>query len=93
MSLDPGQCLVRVIIRLLDEPQLLTLALIEARLDAVGLLQPLQSEDQQLGVVLVGQGWEGDWGKASGLQPVHGGGVDGHCLLGGDVGAVLEKRY
>lgn len=58
----------------------------------VRLLQPLEGQDEQLGVVLVGEGWEGDGGEAATLEPVHHGGVDGHCLLCRDVRAVLKHR-
>jgi hypothetical protein len=81
---------VWIVVSLLDEPQLLTLTLIEAGLDAVGLLQPLQRQNEQLGVMLVGEGREGDGGEPAGLQPVDSGGVDGDGLLGGDVGTVLQ---
>ena len=54
-------------------------------------LESLQSEDEQLGVVLVGERGEGNGGEAAALQPVHHGGVDGHCLLRGDVGPVLRR--
>ena len=42
-----------IIISLFNETKLLSLALVQPGLDTVGFLQPLQSEDQQLGVVLV----------------------------------------
>lgn len=51
---------MRVVVRLFDETQFFPLALIEPRLDRVGLLQPLQREDEQLGVVLVTQRREWD---------------------------------
>ena len=90
MSLYSREGLVRVVVSLFNEPQLLSLALVETTLHTVGLLQPLQSQDQQLGVVLVGEGREGDGGEPTTLQPVDGGGVDGHCLLCCDVGSILQ---
>ncbi len=81
---------MRIVISLLNEPELLPLALIEPGFDAVGLLEPLQRQDQQLRVVLVGEWREGDGREAPRLQPVDGGGVDGDRLLGGDVGTVLQ---
>ena len=66
------------------------LRLIEARLDRVGLLQALQRQDEQLGVVLVGERRERDGRKASRLEPVDSGGVDGDSLFGRDVRAVLQ---
>ena len=50
---------------LLDETQLLSLALIQPRLDRVGLFQPLQREDEQFGVVLVGEWRERNRGEPS----------------------------
>lgn len=58
----------------------------------VRLLQPLQGQDQQLGVVFVGQRREGDGREAPALQPVDGGGVDGDGFLSGDVGSVLSME-
>lgn len=55
----------------------------------VGLFEPLQGQDEQLGVVFVGQRGEGDGGEASALQPVDCGGVDGHSLLCCDVWTIL----
>ena len=86
----PGEGLVGIVVSLLNEPELLALALVEAGLDAVGLFQSLQGENEQLGVVLVGEGREGYGGEAARLEPMDGGGVDGHGLLGGDVGTVLQ---
>ena len=59
----------------------------------VGLLEPLQGQDEQLGVVFVGQRGEGDGGEAPALQPMHRGGVDGHGLLCCDVGAILRTEH
>ena len=75
---------------LFDEAQLLSLALVQPRLDRIRLFQPLQREDEQLCVVLVGEWWEWDGGEPPRLQPVHRGRVDGDCLLGRDVGPVLQ---
>ena len=90
MTFDPGESLVGVVVSLLDQPELLSLALVEPALDTVGLLQPLQSQDQQLGVVLVGEGREGDGGETPGLQPVNCRRVDGNGFLRGGVGTVLK---
>lgn len=92
MTLDPRQRLVRVIIRLFYQPQLFSLTLVESGLDAVGLLQPLERQDEQLRVVLVRQRREGDRGEAPGLQPVDCGRVDGYGLLWRYVGTVLRNR-
>ena len=82
MTFDPGESLVGVVVSLLDQPELLSLALVEPALDTVGLLQSLQGQDQQLGVVFVGEGREGDGGEPPALLPVNCGGVDGDRLLG-----------
>ena len=55
-------------------------------------LESLQSQDEQLGVMLVGERGEGNGGEATALQPVDHGGVDGHRLLRGDVGTILGRR-
>ena len=75
---------------LFDEAQLLSLTLVQPRLDRVRLFQPLQREDEQLCVVLVGEWWEWDGGEPPRLQPVHRGCIDGDCLFGRDVGSVLQ---
>ena len=90
VPLDTGQGLVRVVVSLLDQPQLLALTLVQTTLHTVRLLQPLQSQDQQLRVVLVGERGEGDGGEPAALQPVDCGGVYGNGLLRGDVGPVLQ---
>lgn len=91
MTLDPRQGLVWVVVGLLDEAQLLSLALVKPRLDAVGLLQSLQRQYQQLGVVFVRQGRERYGREAAGLQPVDGCRVDRYGFLGRDVWTVLRK--
>ena len=82
---------MRIIIGLFNQPQLLSLTLIQPRLHTVRLLQPLQRQDQQLRVVLVGQGREGDGHEAARLEPVNSCGVDGDSLLGRDVRSVLRE--
>ena len=59
-------------------------------LDIVLVLKTFKSKNEQLGVMLVAEGWEGNRRKSARLEPVNGGGVDGDGLLGGDVGTVLE---
>lgn len=90
MTLDSRQGLVWVVVGLLDEAQLLSLALVKPRLDAVGLLQSLQRQYQQLGVVFVRQGRERYGREAAGLQPVDGRRVDRYGFLGRDVWTVLK---
>lgn len=46
-----------------------------------------------LGVILVREGGEGDGGELAALQPVHGGGVDRHSLLGAHVWTILPKTH
>lgn len=58
----------------------------------VRFLEAFQCQDQQLGVMLVRQRGEGDGREPPALQPVDSGGVDGHCLLCGDVWAILKGR-
>lgn len=48
MPLYPTECLVRVIVGLLDQPELLPLDGVQSRVHAVVFLQPLQRQDQQL---------------------------------------------
>ena len=67
----------------------LSYLLVQSGLDAVRLLQPLQGEDQQVRVVFVWQGREGDRGESAALQPVHGRRVDSYGFLCCDVRAVL----
>lgn len=57
----------------------------------VGLLESFQGQNQQLGVVLVRQGRERNGGKATGLEPVNCGRVDGHSLLRRNVRTVLRE--
>ena len=90
VALDPAQRLVRVVVRLLDEPELLPLLLVQADGGGVLLLQALEREDEQLRVVLVAQRREGDGRELAALEPVHRRGVDGHRLLRRDVRAVLQ---
>lgn len=58
----------------------------------VCLLEPLQGQDEQLGVVFVGQRREWDGREPPTLQPVDSGGVDGNGFLSGDVGAILSTE-
>ena len=60
LSLDPGESFVRIVVGLFDQTKLLPLTLVQSTLDAVGLLQTLQSENQQLRVMLIGERGEGD---------------------------------
>ena len=90
VALDARERLVRVVVGLLDEAELLTLRLVEARRGRVALLEPLEREDEQLGVVLVRERREGDGRELARLEPVHHRRVDGDRLLGRHVRAVLE---
>ena len=76
----------------LDQGQLFRLGLVQTSFHRARLLQFLQRQNQQFGVVLVveGRGWNG--GELTALQPVDGGGVDGNDFLGTDVRSVLEVR-
>lgn len=58
----------------------------------VCLFEPLQSQDQQLGVVFVGKWGERYGREAPTLQPVHSGCVNGHSLFCSDVRSVLEAQ-
>lgn len=60
VPLDSGQSLVGVVIGLFHQAQLFSLLLVEAHSHCVLLLQALQSQDEQLGVVLVAERREGD---------------------------------
>lgn len=58
----------------------------------VCLLEPLQGQDEKLGVVFVGQ-----WGERNGrepptLKPVNSSGVNGYCLFSCDVGTILREE-
>ena len=77
-------------VRLLDQAELLPLALVQARLVDVPFLETLEGEDQQLRVVLVRERRKRDRRELARLEPVHRGGVDRHPLLRGDVRAVLQ---
>mmetsp|Transcript_70723 Transcript_70723/g.165865 ORF Transcript_70723/g.165865 Transcript_70723/m.165865 type:complete len:432 (+) Transcript_70723:3649-4944(+) len=90
MTLDSGQSFVRIVVSLLHQAQFLSLLLVQARLHCVLLLQSLQSQNQQLCVVLVIQRRERNRGELSRLQPVHCGRVDGHSLLTTDIRTILQ---
>ena len=47
-------------------------------------------QDEQLGIVLVGERGERDGAELATLQPMDSGGVDGHSLLRGNVRPVLQ---
>ena len=59
VALDARERLVRVVVGLLDQAELLALRLVEPRGGRVRLLEPLEREDEQLGVVLVGERGKG----------------------------------
>mmetsp|Transcript_30637 Transcript_30637/g.99608 ORF Transcript_30637/g.99608 Transcript_30637/m.99608 type:complete len:435 (-) Transcript_30637:2259-3563(-) len=90
VPLDARQRLVRVVVRLLDEAELLALLLIESHRRGEPLAQPLEREHEQLGVVLVRQRRERDGRKLARLKPVHRGGVNRHRLLRSHVRPILE---
>ena len=90
VPLDARKRLVRVVERLLDQTQLLALALVQLGGDGEVLLQTLQRQDEQLAVVLVRERRERDRRELARLQPVHGGGVDRHGFFRGDVRAVFQ---
>ena len=77
---------MRVVVGLFDEGELLTLRLVETSLDGIRLLELLESENEELRVVLVGERGEGDRSELARFEPVNRGGVDGDGLLGRDVG-------
>ena len=90
VALDAGESLVRVVVGLLDQPQLLALLLVQADGHGVLLLEALERQDEQLGVVLVRERRERDRAELAALEPVHGGRVDRDGLLRCDVGPVLQ---
>lgn len=59
----------------------------------VCLLEPLQGQNEKLGVVFVGQRGEGDGREPPTLEPVNSGGVNGYCLFSCDVGAILWEEH
>lgn len=71
MPLDPRQSLMGVVIGLLHQTQLFPLLLVQPDSHRILLLQTLQSQDEQLGVMLVAEGREGDGSELARLQPVH----------------------
>lgn len=91
-TLDARKRLVRVVVGLLDQGELLALRLVQATLDAVRLLELLEGEDEELGVVLVRQGRERDRGELARFEPVDGGGVDRDGFLRGDVRLRMSRN-
>lgn len=67
---------MRVVVRLLDEGELLSLRLVQTTLDAIRFLELLEREDEELRVVLVREGRERNRRELARLEPVHGGRVD-----------------
>lgn len=59
----------------------------------VSFLEPLQSQDQQLGVMLVGERGEGDGRESTAFQPMHSSGIHCHRFLCCDVRTVLQGGY
>ena len=70
-----------IVIGLFYQTKFLPLVLVEPALHTVGFLEPLQAQDEKLGVMFVGERRKRDRGEASALQPVHGSGVDGNTFL------------
>jgi len=60
VPLNSRKRFVRVVVSLLNQPQLLSLRLVETGLDAVCLLEALEAENEDLCVVLIVQRWERD---------------------------------
>ncbi|KAI3486863.1 hypothetical protein L1887_49501 [Cichorium endivia] len=89
-SLDARERLVRIVERLLDERELLALALVQTALDRVGLLERVERQHEVLDVVLVVEARERDGAEPARLEPLHGGCEGGDADLGGDVGTALE---
>ena len=71
VPLDPGESLMGVVISLFNQTQLLSLLLVQAHCHRVLFLQALQSQNEQLGVVLIAERREGDGSELARLQPVH----------------------
>ena len=91
VPLDLLQRVVRVVEPVLDQRQLVALQLVHAARAVVVLPQSLQRQRQQLRVVLVLRGREGDGREVSRLQPVHRRLVDRHALLHRHVRTVLQE--
>ena len=85
VALDAVEGLVRILECLLDEGELFPLVLVQPRLDGVGLLESLEAEDEDLGVVLVAARGEGHVEEAPRLQPMHQQRMHRHRLLRLDV--------
>lgn len=59
----------------------------------VSFLEPLQSQDQQFGVMLVGERGEGDGRESTAFQPMHSSGIHCHSFLCCDVRTVLQGGH
>mmetsp|Transcript_1930 Transcript_1930/g.3397 ORF Transcript_1930/g.3397 Transcript_1930/m.3397 type:complete len:231 (+) Transcript_1930:2533-3225(+) len=90
MALDATEGVVGIVVGLFDETQFLSLQLVETGVDTVDLLETLETEDEELGVMLVGERREGNGRHLAALKPVDGGSVDGDGDLTADVGTILE---
>ena len=77
---------------LLHQAELLALLLVEAHSHSVLLLEALQGQDEQLGVMLVRQRRKLDGAELARLQPVHRCGVDRHRLLRSHIRTVLRAH-
>jgi len=80
-TLDTREGFVRVIVRLFDEGEFFSLRLIEASLDTVSFLELFESENEEFGVVLVGERREGDRSEFARFEPVNRGRVDRDSFL------------
>ena len=81
---------MRVVVSLLYQSQLLPLILIQTTLHTVRLLQSLQSQHQQFGVMFVVHGRERNVNEFATLEPMHYSGVNSDCLLSGNVRSVFQ---
>lgn len=91
MPLDSRQCFIGIVIGLLNQGEFFFLGLVEARLNRIRLLQPLKSQSEDLGVVLVVYGREWNSHKLAGLQPMEQSSQDSDTLLSRHVRAVLHE--
>jgi hypothetical protein len=90
MPFYSGKSLVRVIISLFDETQLLPLRLVKSRLHTVRFFESLETKDKDLSVILVIKRREGDVHELTSLKPVNGSCENCDCLFRSHIWAISE---
>ncbi len=81
---------MRIIVCLLNQTQLITLWLIQARLNTVSFFQTFQAENKELSIILIVQRRERNMYEFSRFEPMNESWIDCNCFIWSNIWTILQ---